>query len=41
MIMEEVDTVVQEGTPKAACHTVWKIWPGMIEVHLDAVFSKD
>lgn len=38
MIMEEVDTVVQEGTPEAACCTIWKACAGMTEVLSDIVF---
>ena len=38
MIMKEVDMVVQEGTPEAACRTIWKTCSGMIEVLSDAVF---
>lgn len=41
MIMEEVDTVVQEGTPEAACHTIRKTCAGMIEVFSVQSFSED
>lgn len=37
MIMEEVDMVVQEGTPEAAFCTIWKTCAGMIEVLSDEV----
>lgn len=39
MIMEEVDMVVQEGTPEAACCTIWKTCAGMITLRLSLPWS--